>query len=61
MTSCGERGMMKLITAKELADLLKVPVTWVYGQTRNDRIPCLRVGKHLRFDEVEIEAWLREQ
>ncbi len=52
---------MKLITAEELANKLQVPKSWIYGQTRNDRIPCIRIGKHIRFDEEQIESWLREQ
>ena len=37
-----------LLTVQEVADLLRVPVSWVYGHTRKrsrERIPGYRVGK----------------
>jgi excisionase family DNA binding protein len=55
---------MNLLTVDELALRLKVPRSWVYGRTRlrgNDKnpIPCLQVGRHLRFDESAVMDWLR--
>ena len=51
-----------LLTTQELADRLRVPISWVYGQTRKkgkDVIPCLRVGKYVRFLETEVLQWLK--
>jgi predicted DNA-binding transcriptional regulator AlpA len=50
-----------LLTVSEVARLLKVPISWVYGRTRRrgrDRLPCMKLGKYLRFSEREIVAWL---
>ena len=47
-----------LIDAKQLADFLAVPVTWVWAATRNERIPYIKVGKYLRFDCKAVLASL---
>jgi len=53
-----------LLTVEEVADLLKVPVSWVYERTRKrgvDRIPSFRLGKYWRFREADLEAWIDRQ
>ena len=53
-----------LLTVSEVAELLKVPVSWVYDRTRQrglNRLPGFRLGKYWRFDEAEIRAWLECQ
>jgi excisionase family DNA binding protein len=53
----------QLLTVQEVADLLRVPVSWVYGHTRKrsrERIPGYRVGKYWRFSADEVMSWLRE-
>jgi len=63
-TTAGEtRREGQLLTVQELADLLRVPVSWVYGHTRKrsrERIPGYRVGKYWRFSADEVMSWLRE-
>jgi len=52
-----------LLTVTEVAQLLKVPVSWVYERTRRrgfDRIPHFKLGKYLRFSEREVAAWLQK-
>ncbi len=51
-----------LLTIDELAELLRVPKSWIYGQSRlkiDDPIPFLRVGKYLRFRAGDVLAWLK--
>jgi excisionase family DNA binding protein len=53
-----------LMTIGEVAEILKVPVSWVYSRTRRrgaDRIPGFRLGKYWRFREVDVLAWLDRQ
>jgi excisionase family DNA binding protein len=53
-----------LLTIKEVAELLRVHVSWVYGRTRRrsiDRIPGFRIGKYWRFQESEVLAWVERQ
>ena len=43
-----------LLTAEELASRLRVPKSWVYEQSRQDRLPTVRVGKYIRFELHEV-------
>ena len=46
----------RLLTANELADHLKVPLSWVYEQSRQGKIPTQRIGRYIRFDLKEVLA-----
>lgn len=53
-----------LLTVSEVAQLLQVPVSWVYARTRhrnNSRLPGYRLGKYWRFDRDEVLAWVQNQ
>jgi excisionase family DNA binding protein len=59
-----ERDHEKLLTIQQVAELLHVPVSWVYGRTRKrsiERPPGIRLGKYWRFREEEIHAWVESQ
>jgi len=59
-----ERDNEKLLTIQQVADLLHVPVSWVYGRTRKrsiERLPGIHLGKYWRFREEEIHAWVESQ
>jgi len=45
-----------LLTPEELADRLKVPLTWIYEQSRQGKIPTHRVGRYIRFNLAEVLA-----
>jgi excisionase family DNA binding protein len=47
-----------LLTAAEVAELLGVPVSWVYEQSRRGRIPTVTLGRYRRYRRDSIEAWL---
>jgi len=52
----------ELLTVPELATALRVPDSWVYGETRKTgpgSIPRLRVGKYLRFSLQDVLTWLK--
>lgn len=51
----------RLLTAKEVADLLAVPESWVREATREGRLPHLALGRYRRYERTAIDAWLREQ
>ena len=53
-----------LLSVEEVAELLKVPVSWVYERTRNreiNRIPGFRLGKYWRFRSEDVLAWIERQ
>ena len=43
-----------LLTPEELAEKLKIPVSWVYEQSRQKKIPTHRLGRYIRFDLREV-------
>ncbi len=49
-----------LVTPQELAEILRVPVSWIYQRTRlgQKAIPHLRVGRYVRFDPQQVIAFL---
>jgi excisionase family DNA binding protein len=48
-----------LLTADEVAQLLGVPVSWVYEQSRRGRIPTVALGRYRRYRREAIEAWVQ--
>lgn len=54
-------GIEPLLSVKELAQVLSVPVSWVYGATRTEKIPVLKVGKYSRFRLEAVLAALEDQ
>ena len=54
----------ELLTVEELAQLLKVPKSWIYQRTRlrgRDRLPHIKVGKYVRFEETAVREFLEQQ
>jgi hypothetical protein len=50
-----------ILTPEELAARLKVPDSWVYEKTRGrcrNPIPCLPLGRYVRFNWTSVAAWL---
>ena len=51
----------ELLTVQQVAELLQVPVSWVYGRMRTrseERLPAYRLGKYWRFDREDILMWV---
>jgi excisionase family DNA binding protein len=49
----------KLLTADDVADLMRVTRAWVYAETRRNALPRLRLGRYVRDRRSAIEAWMR--
>ena len=50
-----------LLTADQVAELLGVPRSWVYEQSRKGRIPTVTLGRYRRYRLEAVEAWIEEQ
>ncbi len=50
--------MTRLLTPEEVADQLAVPKAWVYRAARDGRLPCVRLGRYVRFDPGSLAAWV---
>jgi excisionase family DNA binding protein len=54
----------QLLKPQQLADLLGVPISFIYDRTRqnaSDPIPHFKVGKYIRFDLAQVQSWLQER
>ena len=49
-----------LLRPEDAARLLSVKPSWIYEAVRARRMPCLRVGRHIRFTRAMLEGWLVE-
>ena len=57
-----------LLTPQEAADLLRVPVSWIYAhvpptigkRTNLKPLPYYRFGRLLRFKASELERWMEQ-
>jgi excisionase family DNA binding protein len=59
-TSCEFR----FLTVSEVAQLLQVPISWIYARTRQrtlNRLPGYRLGKYWRFRQEEVLTWVESQ
>lgn len=49
-----ERQQDRLMKVEQLAEVLNVPISWVYKKAEQGGIPCIRVGRYLRFDLAKV-------
>ncbi len=47
-----------LLRPDQAAVLLAVKTSWVYDAVRTGNLPCIRVGRHIRFTRAMLEQWL---
>jgi excisionase family DNA binding protein len=48
----------RLLTPADVAELLQLPASTVYELARNGRLPCLRIGRAIRFSQADLEHHL---
>ncbi|MCD4781729.1 MAG: helix-turn-helix domain-containing protein [Candidatus Omnitrophica bacterium] len=55
--------MKQLLNVKELAEILNVPVSWIYQRTcmGPKSIPYYKMGKHIRFDIDEVKEFFKTE
>lgn len=52
----------QLLTPRQLADYLNVPLSTLYSWRYHDNgPPGLRVGKHLRYRWADVQKWVQDQ
>lgn len=53
-----DRSARRLVDVAEASAFLGVPESWLAARARNGEAPCRRLGKYVRFDLVELRAWI---
>jgi excisionase family DNA binding protein len=48
----------RLHTARDLADQLGEDPQTIYRLARDHGLPCIRLGRAMRFDSTAVAAWL---
>jgi hypothetical protein len=68
VSQSGSYGPVELIESADLAARWRVPVSWVRNRTRartprEERIPCVRLGRYVRFEwgSSELQKWLEKK
>ena len=56
-----KKGNKQLLTPDEVAEMIVVARKTVIVMAREGRIPCIRIGRLVRFDAVEIDRWIDNQ
>jgi excisionase family DNA binding protein len=51
----------RLWNVQEAAAYLGVRPSWIYEACRARRLPVVPVGKHLRFLQEDLDAWIAER
>ena len=60
-TGSGAALNNSLLTAADVAEMLGVPTTWVYEQSRRGRIPTVTLGRYRRYRAEAIAEWVEQQ
>ena len=45
---------VRLLTIHEAAEVLRIPISWLYERTRRNAIPFRRIGKYVRFTQEDL-------
>jgi len=51
-------GSNRMLSAREVAAILSVPERTVREKWREWQLQAYRIGKHLRWKEREVQAWI---
>ncbi|NMB58533.1 MAG: helix-turn-helix domain-containing protein [Chloroflexi bacterium] len=51
----------EFLTAEEVAEYLRLPLSTVYKLVQDKRLPGFKVGKHWRFRKETIQKWIVEK
>jgi excisionase family DNA binding protein len=55
------RTLACLLSAKEVAEILKVHQETVYTLVRDEGLPSIRIGRARRFDGALVAKWIEQR
>ncbi len=50
---------MKILTVKQVSEMIQAKASTIYAWAEQGQIPCFKINGLLRFDEAEVEAWIK--
>jgi excisionase family DNA binding protein len=56
-------GLMdsEFLTAEEVAEYLRLPLSTVYKLVQDKKLPGFKVGKHWRFRREAFQEWIKQK
>lgn len=56
-------GLMdsEFLTAEEVAEFLRLPLSTVYKLVQDKKLPGFKVGKHWRFRREAFQEWIKQK
>lgn len=51
----------RLLKAEDVAEMLSVPKSWVYAESRAGRLPVVTLGRYRRYRREAVERWIADQ
>lgn len=51
----------EFLTAEEVAEFLRLPLSTVYKLVQDKKLPGFKVGKHWRFRREAFHEWIKQQ
>lgn len=52
---------MELLDAEQVAKAWGMSRDWVYREAREGRLPCVKLGRKIKFVQKHLEAWFSKQ
>ena len=53
-------GPTVLLRPEDAAAILNVRKSWIYEAVRTGNLPCVRVGRHIRFTTPMLDNWIAQ-
>ena len=50
-----------LLSTREAAQTLSISPRKLWSMTNSGEIPCIRFGKSVRYDPIDLKAWIDSQ
>jgi excisionase family DNA binding protein len=50
-----------LMTAQQAADALAISPRLLWTLTHGRQIPCIRIGRSVRYDPTDLQTWIASQ
>jgi excisionase family DNA binding protein len=60
-SSMQDHSTERILSAREVADLLKLDINVIYARCARGEMPYFRMGKLYKFRKSEVLAWIRKQ
>ncbi len=51
----------EFLTAEEVAEFLRLPLSTVYKLVQGKKLPVFKVGKHWRFRREAFQEWIKQK